>query len=807
MFYRAYLSWIQLLRIILCFCLFSVVFSLQAQRRSSLIKVHQQDQFIKWIHVKSLHISSYTYQESSFLKKWKLGSKRTRKQVSSENIQELQPVIEIALFLSIIKAMQSIPKLKKPAKSWKPFPLRKCKFRSDDYTDCFRLEGDFFVLGTGLPTYYNRVYSKGSLRQVQIKSALNPALHYSFHKTGGWIQPSTYKKSLNLTHSSIKEKIVVDQWEQIPITYINWHQGVFGLNSFDIQINRALTPNLYLSFTNIFKSVSSRENYEYQSSVNQFYIDVLGRDSSSVVFSATSPSISTLHLRPSLSWFLNSSNSFQLYWESFKNSSNAVSLNNNTVNIGSISQEQENLLLQSFRSEVFGILWFWKNARTNFYLQLIAFSSDQEQQAISHFDVNTTSIDTLQQGVSDSVLRVSYQLDVSNNLQNNFYNLEGQHIAWKYQQWISQDWRWNFNLDYEQSILFGNYVTRIPNDSHFTTIPLQTDLIRSDQLFLIQGDYCRREFNAQVAFIKDHGSVQMEFRTNFQALKYISGIVEHTFGLEVNTRWFLTPYWFIQSEFAVKPKNPDWKNLYVSNAVLGFYPNPSLISESQRSASFKTQFDVFSFLRNRSQSLFWIFQGEFHVFDIENPILTTQISSASLGNSIVKDDLSLRLENHKKLQYFTFSVSSEFILGNWNLLLNYTALLKSSIESKKGGDLGSNSSLIPSLIKGQFFWEKDQVLRSRDYRLKVGIYWESVGQRRLWKSLSNLTSASINQGSSQVAILKSYHSIDFFTELQIKTFTLYYQMKNINQDRYQATLGTHPVGLNFRWGVSWEFDR
>jgi len=42
--------------------------------------------------------------------------------------------------------------------------------------------------------------------------------------------------------------------------------------------------------------------------------------------------------------------------------------------------------------------------------------------------------------------------------------------------------------------------------------------------------------------------------------------------------------------------------------------------------------------------------------------------------------------------------------------------------------------------------------------------------------------------------------------MQIKSFKLFAQLKNFYHDRYYIEAGSHPAGINIRWGLNWEFQ-
>ena len=79
--------------------------------------------------------------------------------------------------------------------------------------------------------------------------------------------------------------------------------------------------------------------------------------------------------------------------------------------------------------------------------------------------------------------------------------------------------------------------------------------------------------------------------------------------------------------------------------------------------------------------------------------------------------------------------------------------------------------------------------------VKVAWNWEWYPVRFNWAPQLN--------GLSRPVKLDEYLALDFLAQMEIKRFILYYQIKNFNHDRYAIEPGSHPPGVNFRWGIDW----
>jgi hypothetical protein len=112
------------------------------------------------------------------------------------------------------------------------------------------------------------------------------------------------------------------------------------------------------------------------------------------------------------------------------------------------------------------------------------------------------------------------------------------------------------------------------------------------------------------------------------------------------------------------------------------------------------------------------------------------------------------------------------------------------MEEQKGTD---NPTLSHSVYKGHLGWGNRFV---KD-RLEVQVAWNWE-----WRSLRYRWAPQLN-GKSRVVKLDEYLALDFIAHMKIRDFILYYQIRNFNHDRYYLEPGSHPPGVNFRWGIDW----
>src|SRR5690606_11429498 len=97
------------------------------------------------------------------------------------------------------------------------------------------------------------------------------------------------------------------------------------------------------------------------------------------------------------------------------------------------------------------------------------------------------------------------------------------------------------------------------------------------------------------------------------------------------------------------------------------------------------------------------------------------------------------------------------------------------------------------VIKGQLLWQPVPL----DGRRGLQAPWDGA------RFAARYAFASAGDGTSRVMLLDEYLALDFTTQMDIKTFSLYFRAMNLFHDRYATEAGVHPPGVNFRFGVNW----
>jgi len=132
-------------------------------------------------------------------------------------------------------------------------------------------------------------------------------------------------------------------------------------------------------------------------------------------------------------------------------------------------------------------------------------------------------------------------------------------------------------------------------------------------------------------------------------------------------------------------------------------------------------------------------------------------------------------------------------LGNWTLKLDNRFVLSRTVEDPDLKATIEDWSIPERVFKGRLNWKRN-LLNDR-LKLDFGWDWEWFSTRYAW--VPDLS------GQSKVGKLDEYLALDMDAAMKIKTFTLYFKIRNFNHDRYATEPGVHPPGLNFRFGVDW----
>jgi hypothetical protein len=167
-------------------------------------------------------------------------------------------------------------------------------------------------------------------------------------------------------------------------------------------------------------------------------------------------------------------------------------------------------------------------------------------------------------------------------------------------------------------------------------------------------------------------------------------------------------------------------------------------------------------------------------------------NAGCLGSSL-PDSFALAHMNYAEETRELLYLTGYLAAGHWKLTVRNTYLLKNNVRDPRLGFDAQNLGIPLNVFKGQLLWKR--VVLDGKLGLQTRWDWEWFSSRYVFASDGN--------GTSRVIPLDEYLALDFTTQMDIKTFSLYFRAMNLYHDRYATEAGVHPPGINFRFGVDW----
>ena len=624
----------------------------------------------------------------------------------------------------------------------------------------FRKLPGISIADIGFPGAKSFMYSLDTYQPVTYSSFFNPVGIYSPYGSGGLMEPAFFRTG-NITGpvSKIEEIWIAPTQIDTPQLRLNWKKGAFEMNLFRLSVSRMLTERAYFSI-DFASNKSDSLDYSYSFQTHQPYlsgfagldklIDGLDRDSASMVIEGVSQMINSLHFRPRVGYWIDSSSVFEAYLDRFRNSSDLVSPLDNAKNSNSFEEIRQVPIRSEFYALTLGAVY--RMQRDHLLTQLGYYSSGTK--------------------IKEQTLNPLGFYEGNQNTAANYETFEARY----------------HKVDAMVSLpsLFGNprlhiagVNEEINHPIYLIPLPIDSTLFSANATHAGWGDHqeLKIKVNPDFAFLKTNGRVgvtRYSYMHNKKRFAYLYGL-QTTFILP----WQLT----VGFGSSQKHRFPTWEKMYVLNSLRSRYPNPELSHET---------------LRNLNGNI----GIKFGSLKLETAINFNTIDQINLPailpftDSIVTDDsLALKLVNYPKESRNTWIIRGRYQLGNWYLGLEHSYLIKNILYGNQLDSLdGRNNPLLPkSILKGNFGWNRHLL----DNKLWVSVNWdwERYSNRYAWAPQLNGTSRSIK--------LEEYTALDFTAQMKIRSFILFYQIKNFNHDRYYLEPGSHPPGVNFRWGVDW----
>ncbi len=549
-----------------------------------------------------------------------------------------------------------------------------------------------------------------------------------------------------------------------PVTQIKWNRGPFGLNIFRLNLARSLSSKAYFSLGFLANKADS-QSYNYVFQVHQPYlsgiaglktiIPSLERDSSSLVIEGVMPRIENLHFRPRLGYWFSKSLIMEIFLDRYTNNSDLE-----------LPQSDSSAEGHEFYREAIQQLYSGEFSN----LSLGSFLGFNGSYVKGQIGYNHSTFVR-----KEGPFTYNYNISDSSNtgIKTYFNQLEGSANSLSgalYLHSFSGAPNISFNLCDERF-----------NAPLYVDTSLNVNLINFNQEAFTNfwGD----DERVTLSYSPSLSSLTWYIQTGWSRHSYIHNKIEQDWFGSFKTELKFKPFLTFNAFAGQYAKYPDWEDLYTFNIAQSRYANPNLSRETHQ---------------------FW--GGDF-IFDMHNFYITSGYTNNTISDVILPVALplsglppadyksSIRKVNYQEEIRGTWHIGASFNLGMWQGYLHHYFLFDNYVSDINilSVSTSPNFSLPESVYKGHLEWNGLYV--KNRLHVKVCWDWEWFSERYAW--------APQFDGTSTVTRLDEYLVLDFQATMEIKSFSLFYQIKNMNHDRYYLKPGSHPPGVNFRWGVLW----
>lgn len=676
-------------------------------------------------------------------------------QSKGENL--LPPIISGAGVKNLVSADSSV----KPSilREWIPTWRENldCRREPLEIGDCIaNTQEPFLSLRSGFQGSESREWNRHNFQEIAIQSPFYSELQ-SPYGSGGLMARNFQSSIYRVDPARIEEVWVPLSPLDTPTTQIKWNRGAFGLNLFDLQFQRMLTTKAYLSLDYTTYKAEEAENFDYLFQTHQPYlgsllgleklIPALDRDSNDIVIKGNFPKIQASHLRPRIGYLIDSTHTFEVYIDHYKNSSQSFF----KIPVTDSSDDyQEDF--QVNRPERFNRLSLGAQ-----YAGVFPYGEILAQYHLSQYTRLYTP---------DSTVKI---------FQNPLW--EG------YRNHLQVSGKWGIPQFYYGFVFKGSYdVLQAPA---FLTVEN-----RSQYLIALNKTHSHEEDIQELM-----GQYSFSWQNNNLSLQSFSEAGMKRFSLYSNERTYF-PQW--GSRFNLKwyglglniygnqnQVEAPYTQRVIFQPIAGFYPSPEVQTYTEANYHGELSYQL------RKVEL----GGYIHQLSLDDYGLPILLPSPERNR--VQDTLALKRIPYQENRlnagfHFTFN------LGNWNFGLNHQYLLVSELSSKHplADSLNSNPYLPSQILAGSIHWQRKLV--NNRLHLAVGTTWNWIDDRWDWGITQN--------GEAKSIFLREFIMGNFYTKMQIKTFSLIYEIRNFAHDRYHLEAGSHPPGVQFRYGILWHFD-
>ncbi|MEO6094108.1 MAG: hypothetical protein ABIW76_00005 [Fibrobacteria bacterium] len=662
----------------------------------------------------------------------------------------------------------------RPVFAWEsPLPgIRDCPTGRETASECWRRDPDLADQELGWPGTRGWSLSLTHWRPLPQESPYQPFWAHSPYLSGGMIPPERFALRKNGADAFALE----EAWTPVvpldtPMTRMDWMRGALSLNVFQLKLHRMLSDRVYLGM-DYYSSTASAQPYDYQFNVHQPYLGGWGflgklygpidRDSASLVLKDTSYSIHALHMRPRVGVWLDTNRVLEFFLDRMSNGTSMTLPIGPARNPGSLVPDGPDSAQAFMPSDLSvtteGVLYGERHRVWASQWELIhgSYGLDEFRKTGSEAVATT---DRLQA----DLFRARGSLSAAGLPLKPILSLETRSELWEGDPLLAmgganpeQGW-----LDAEQADI------RVERE--------QPMLGTSFRLTADAGIGRSSRMDDQVYWLPRYGA---------------SLVLDLPFGFgaeaAASSRW----------------EEPAWELLYRSNSARFRFASPALKPRADRALKGEVSWTWkrLSFAAGMDR-----LEGE----DVWLPrVMANPGACAALADSayaslasrrcadssgVLTDTLALALRNYASETVDAWHLGLGLGLGHWSLSLDNRFVLNRTVDDPDLRAAIEDWSVPERVFKGRLNWKRG-LLNGR-LKLDFGWDWEWYSTRYAW--VPDLA------GNSKVGKLDEYLALDMDAAMIIKTFTLYFKIRNFNHDRYATEPGVHPPGINFRFGVDW----
>ncbi len=611
---------------------------------------------------------------------------------------------------------------------------------------------DIALQETGFPGIRAQALSLRGFEPARVDAFFQPALAYSPYGTGGHLPFARYE-------ADAARGLVTEDWMPVqpldtPVTDLHWMRGGLLLNQFGITLHRMVGNHAYIGF-DYLSSGAEGTFYDYAFQVHQPYLGA-GRDSLSMVIQDTAHAISARQVRPRVGMWIDRNTVAEVWADWFSNSTSMADPTNPAAN-----DSVQSLHPASFRASTFG--------------GALARTTDAYGARL------TLRHATWERGLAPRRGRVENAEGMINAFD----------AAWTLRRLPGAP---RLTLGGELTSQSGALWTNGAPDTVLTGVSAR------------DGAHADRETAALAATpVWDAGTwgAALDVRGDVTRRARADGVVEMLGGFDADGRLSLPAGLYLTGGAGFARTGAPDDLLFRWHPALGLYPNPGLTPRTHARLGGGGGWET----RHIGLGAAW----ESHRFDntwlprvLPHPnaclLLLDTLNYRGPGDAGVgcigtglSDEFALAHVNYARETRELLHLSASLAAGNWRLSLRSTSLLDNRIEDPRLGFEAENFAIPLQVIKGQLLWKRVVL----DGRLGLQTRWD-------WEWFSaRYAFASEGDGNARVLLLDEYLALDFTTQMDIKTFSLYFRAMNLYHDRYATEPGVHPPGVNFRFGVNW----